>query len=185
MPSVLAVHRSPTHTFSKFPEPAVTLLAGLGVEGDAHCGATVRHQYLVRRNAAAPNRAQVHLLEAEFLATLSGAPSSDQSLAVPEPILPGQFGENITTHGLALCTLPHGTRLRLGANALLELTNLRSPCKLMDGLRPGLMKASFHPGTRTPRAGVLAIVLEGGVVHPHDGIEVLLPSTPHRPLQPA
>ena len=185
MPTVLAVHRSPTHTFSKFPEPAIALLAGMGVEGDAHCGATVRHRYLVRKNSSAPNRAQVHLLEAEFLTTLSSASSSDQAPLFREPILPGQFGENITTRGLALCTLPHGTRLRLGATALVALTNLRSPCKLMDGLRPGLMKASFHPGTRTPRAGVLAIVLEGGTIHPGDAIEVLLPGVPHLPLQPA
>lgn len=186
MPTIVAVHRSPTHTFSKYSEPSIHLLTGLGVEGDAHCGPTVRHRYLARKDPAAPNLAQVHLLEAEFLETLSRvAPPSDQMTLVPEPILPGQFGENITTRGLALCTLPHGTRLRLGATALIEFTNLRSPCKLMNGLRPGLMKASFHPGTRLPRAGVLAIVLEAGTVRAEDFIEVLLPEAPHRSLQPA
>ena len=190
MPTIIAVHRSPTHTFSKLPESSIHLLAGLGVEGDAHCGATIRHRYLARKNPAAPNLAQVHLLEAEFLETLSrvtSPPDRNTLFAEPNrgPILPGQFGENITTRGLALCALPHATRLRLGATALVELTSLRTPCKLMNGLRPGLMKASFHPGTRLPRAGVLAIVLEAGSVRADDPIEVLLPAAPHRSLQPA
>lgn len=179
MPTIVAVHRSPTHTFSKMTQPSIELLAGLGVEGDAHCGATVRHRYLARKNPAAPNLAQVHLLEAELLDTLAADP------ALQPAIRPGEFGENITTRGLVLCTLPYGTRLRLGPFAVVELTNLRSPCRLMNDLRPGLMKSSFHPGTRLPRAGVLAVVLEAGTVSANDSIEVLLPGAPHHPLQPA
>ncbi len=184
MPQVLAVHRSPTHTFSKYPQPSIHLLAGLGVEGDAHCGATVRHRYLVRKDPTRPNRAQVHLLESEFLDTL--AAEALESLGTPEPpILPGRFGENITTRGLPLCTLPVHTRLHLGPSAVVELLNLRSPCRLMNDLRPGLMKRSFHPNTRTPRAGVLAIVHQGGTIHPNDPIHIELPPAPHHPLQPA
>ena len=175
---VVAVSLNPKHTFSKSPQPCIHLLAGLGVEGDAHCGATVRHRYLVRRNPAAPNRTQVHLLEAEFLETL----------AIEAPNLPalhpGDFGENILTRSLDLISLPLGTRLHLGPSAVVELTGLRSPCKQMDTLGPSLMKASFVPGTRRPRAGVMAIVLELGTLSAADTIHVELPPAPHTALRP-
>ena len=148
-PSILAVHSSPAHTFTKQPQLYIRLLAGQGVEGDAHCGPTVRHRYLVRRNPFAPNRTQVHLLAMEFLDDLSTASASFAS------IVPGEFGENITTRDLNLISLPLGTRLRLGPDAVVELTGLRSPCKQMNTLRPGLMQAAFSPGTRHPRAGVM------------------------------
>ena len=173
-PFILAVHSSPTHTFTKHPHSFLRLLAGQGVEGDAHCGATIRHRYLVRRNPTAPNRMQVHLLAAEFLDDLSGFPT----------IQPGEFGENITTRHLDLISLPRNTRLHLGPDAIIELTGLRSPCKQMNTLRPGLMQAAFSPGTRNPRAGVMAIVLSGGLVRPADCISIALPASPHQPLRP-
>ena len=177
-PTVVAVHRSSTHSFTKQPQGLIRLLTGLGVEGDAHCGATVRHRYLARRNPSAPNRMQVHLLTAEFLAELAS------SGIVSPPVLPGEFGENITTAGMDLLTLPLGARLHLGSEAVVELTGLRSPCHQMNTLRPGLMKASFVPGTRSPRAGVMAIVLAGGRLCPSDPISVALPPLPHLPLLP-
>ena len=175
---VLAVSLNPKHTFSKLPQPAIHLLAGLGIDGDAHCGATVRHRYLVRRDPAAPNRTQVHLLEAEFLDALASEAPSLPTLN------PGDFGENILTRSLDLRSLPVGARLHLGPHAIVELTGLRSPCKQMDTLRPGLMKASFIPGTRHPRAGVMAIVIAGGTISPSDTIRVELPPAPHIPLRP-
>ena len=178
LPSIVAVHRCPTHSFSKHSESVIRLLPGLGVEGDAHCGATVRHRYLARRNPAAPNRTQVHLLATEFLAELAS------SAIVSPPILPGDLGENITTRGINLLTLPLGTRLVLGFEAVIELTGLRSPCTQMNTLRSGLMKAAFQPGTRSPRAGVMAIVLTGGVLRPFDPIAIELPPAPHLPLLP-
>lgn len=176
--TVLTVSLSPKHTFSKLPQSSIHLLAGRGVEGDAHCGATVQHRFLRRRNPAAPNRLQVHLLAAEFLATVA------KNLSDTQPILPGDLGENVTTRALDLLALPLGTTLHLGAQAIVELTGLRSPCKLMNKLRPGLMQAAFHPGTRSPRAGVMAIVLQSGVVESNDLIHVTLPTSPHLPLRP-
>ena len=175
---ILALSLNPNHTFSKSRQPSIHLLAGLGVEGDAHCGATVRHRYLVRRNPAAPNRTQVHLLEAEFLETLSTEAPNSPALQ------PGDFGENILTRSLDLISLPLGTRLHLGPSAVVELTGLRSPCKQMDTLRPGLMKASFIPGTRHPRAGVMAIVLVSGTLSAADTIHIVLPPAPHTALSP-
>ena len=175
---VVAVSLNPKHTFSKLPQLSIHLLAGLGVEGDAHCGSTVRHRYLVRRNPAAPNRTQVHLLEAEFL----------EALATDAPNFPafhpGDFGENILTRSIRLISLPLGTRLHLGPTAIVELTGLRSPCKQMNTLRPGLMKASFVPGTRRHRAGVMAVVLEAGTLSAADTIHVELPPEPHIALRP-
>ena len=119
----------------------------LGVEGDAHAGAKVRHRYQVRRNPNAPNLCQVHLLPAELFAELA-----EQGLAVAA----GEMGENVTTAGLDLLDLPRGARLRLGDGAVVELTGLRQPCAQMNGLRPGLMKACLGralDGTVVRKAG--------------------------------
>lgn len=178
-PQVLSVNLNPKHTFSKHPQPRIHLLAGLGVEGDAHCGAAVRHVYLRRRNPAAPNRTQVHLLATELLDDLNQSGFD---------LHPGDLGENITTRGLDLIALPSATRIHLGPEAVLELTGLRTPCIQMNRLRPGLMAASFaHDPTLSrnrPRAGVMAIVLQGGLVEPGAPIALQLPPHPHTPLHP-
>jgi hypothetical protein len=175
---VLSVSLSPTHSFSKFNTPQIQLLAGLGVQGDAHCGATVRHRYRVRRNRNAPNLTQVHLLHAEFLAELAL-----QGLALN----PGQLGENITTSGIDLLALPRHTRLHLGASAVVEVTGLRDPCSQMNDLRPGLMKACLGrdtSGTKVRKSGIMAIVVAAGPVHPGDAISIELPAGNPLPLLP-
>ena len=63
---VVAVSRSATHTMSKPNQPVITLLAGLGVAGDAHAGITVRHRSRVARDPNQPNLRQVHLIHAEL-----------------------------------------------------------------------------------------------------------------------
>ncbi len=175
---VLAVHLSPTHTFSKQPQPQIHLLAKLGVQDDAHCGPTVRHRYLRRRNPAAPNLTQVHLLAVEFLQDLNRNGFD---------LHPGDLGENILTSAIDLVHLPVATRLHLGPTAVVELTGLRTPCIQMNRLQPGLMAASFNLdtlGRKTPRAGVMAIVLNTGAVEPGHPIHIELPPPPHHPLVP-
>ncbi len=175
---VEAVSLSATHTFSKRVAAEIRLLAGLGVEGDAHAGVTVKHRYMVRKNPEAPNLCQVHLLHAELFAELA---LKGISLA------PGEMGENITTTGLDLLSLPVGARLGLGTEAVVEITGLRQPCKQMDGLRPGLMKACLaknSAGGVVRKAGVMGIVLAGGVVRPDDPITTRLPPGPLRALGP-
>lgn len=175
---VIAVHRSSSHSFSKFAEDAIALVPGLGVEGDAHAGATVRHRSRVRRDPTQPNLRQVHLLQAELF---------DELMERGHAVWPGDMGENVTTRGVDLLRLPTGTRLRLGAQAVVELTGLRNPCSQMDRFQPGLMAAVLGrdpQGALVRKAGVMAVVLEGGAVHPGDGIEVLLPQGPPRPLEP-
>jgi MOSC domain-containing protein YiiM len=174
--AVTAVSRGSTHAFSKSAQERIRLLAGLGVEGDAHLGVTVRHRSRARRDPTAPNLRQVHLLAAEL---------HDELGAAGFAVAPGQMGENVTTRGVDLLALPVGTRLRLGRDAVVEVTGLRNPCVQLDRFRPGLMAAVLdrdEHGGLVRRAGVMAIVVTGGDVRPADAIRIELPAGPHRPL---
>ena len=176
---VQAVHRSSVHGFSKQAEDeGIVLLQGLGVEGDAHAGTTVRHRSRVRRDPTQPNLRQVHLLHAELF---------EELMAAGFPVWAGDLGENVTTRGLDLLALSAGTRLRLGAQAVVEVTGLRNPCSQIDRFQPGLMQAVLdrrEDGTLVRKAGVMAVVVQGGAVRAGDAIEVLAPAGPHRPLEP-
>jgi MOSC domain-containing protein YiiM len=175
---VTAVCISATHTMSKPPALSIRLVAGLGVEGDAHAGTTVKHRSRVRRDPTTPNIRQVHLIHAEL---------HDELARAGFTLAPGEMGENVTTRGLDLLALPERTRLRLGADAVIELTGLRNPCVQLDKLRPGLMAATLDRdanGELVRKTGVMAVVLAGGDVCPGDPITVELPSLPHRPLAP-
>ena len=176
--TVIAVSRSPSHTLSKPNEGSIRLLAGLGVEGDAHMGITVKHRSRVRRDPSQPNLRQVHLIHAEL---------HDELEAAGFRLAPGVMGENVTTSGVDLLGLPTGTRLRLGAAALVEVTGLRNPCAQLDKIQPGLMAATLARdagGNLVRKAGVMAIVLTAGEVRPGDTIAVELPPEPRRKLQP-
>jgi MOSC domain-containing protein YiiM len=175
---VLAVHRSSSHSFSKFAEDAITLVAGLGVEGDAHAGATVKHRSRVRRDPSQPNLRQVHLLQAELF---------DELMARDHAVWPGDMGENITTRGIDLLALPTGTRLRLGSDAVIELTGLRNPCSQIDRFQPGLMAAVLDrdaQGGVVRKSGVMAIVIQGGEVRAGSPIVAELPAGMPRALEP-
>lgn len=175
---VAAVSRSATHTFSKVNEGCILLVAGLGAEGDAHAGETVKHRSRVAQDPGQPNLRQVHLIHAELHGELRAAGFE---------VAAGHMGENITTRGVDLLGLPAGTRLRLGAEAVVEVTGLRNPCAQLDGLQPGLMKATLgrdEQGNLVRKAGVMAIVLTGGEVRPGDTVTVELPPEPWRALEP-
>jgi MOSC domain-containing protein YiiM len=175
---ITSVHRSPAHGFSKETVPEVRLLAGLGVEGDTHAGATVQHRSRVARDPAQPNLRQVHLLHAELLADLA---------AGGYDVRPGALGENLTTAGVDLLGLPTGTLLRLGTDAVVEVTGLRNPCVQIDRFSPGLLKQVLHTdaaGRPVRLTGVMAVVRQGGSVRPGDPVVVVLPEEPHVPLAP-
>ena len=175
--SVVAACSSPRHGFSKQPQLSIRLLAGRGVEGDAHCGETVQHVYLKRKNPGALNRMQVHLLQSELFDDLALA---DVHLG------PGQLGENITTRGIDLLGLPLGTHLLLGTEAVVELTGLRTPCKQIDTFMPGLLKQIVGRDAENrvlAKAGAMAVVLQTGELQPGNRIQIVLPATPHLPLQ--
>jgi MOSC domain-containing protein YiiM len=176
--TVTAVSRSPEHTFPKLTQASITLVTGLGVEGDAHQGATVKHRSRLLRFARTPNLRQVHLVHAEL---------HDELRQAGFEVKPGEIGENVTTRGVDLLALPVGTRLRLGARAVVEVTGLRNPCAQLDRFQRGLMQAVLGRDARgglVRKSGIMAIVLEGGEVAPGDTVQVELPAPPHRPLEP-
>ena len=175
---VVAVSSSPSHTMRKEARASIRLLAGVGVEGDAHAGSTVRHRSRVARDPTAPNLRQVHLVHAEL---------HDELAAAGFAVEAGELGENVTTRGVGLLGLPVGTRLHLGASAVVEVTGLRNPCSQLDGLQPGLLGAVLSrddAGRLVRKAGVMAVVVEGGDVCPGDSIAVELPHGPRRALEP-
>jgi MOSC domain-containing protein YiiM len=162
--TVFALARDAAHRFSKQHCSSLTLLAGLGVEGDAHAGRTVQHLSRIATDPKAPNLRQVHLIHAELYAELAGLGFA---------LEPGQLGENVTTSGLDLLGLSRGTRLRLGTEAMIEITGLRNPCKQLDALAPGLMAAVLAraaDGTLVRKCGVMAVVVSGGEVRVGDAV---------------
>jgi MOSC domain-containing protein YiiM len=174
---VTAVSCSGAHTFTKPNAGAIRLVAGLGVEGDAHLGVTVKHRTLVRSDPTRPNLRQVHLMHAEL---------HEELRAAGFPVEAGLIGENVTTRGIALLCLPAGTRLHLGAAAVVEVTGLRNPCRQLDAFQAGLTAALLgrdENGNLIRKAGIMSIVLAGGEIRPGDAIGIELPLEPHRALE--
>jgi MOSC domain-containing protein YiiM len=175
---VVAVSRNAKHTFSKYSEPTIRLLAGLGVEGDAHHGHKVQHVYHARKNPEAPNLRQVHLIHEELLHELRAAGFD---------VGPGAIGENITTRGVDLLGLPMGARLHLGNEAVIEITGLRNPCRQIDAFAKGLTAAVLRrtaDGHLVRRAGIMGIVINAGIVQAGDAIVVELPTGKYQTLLP-
>jgi MOSC domain-containing protein YiiM len=176
MSIVTAVSRSARHSFSKPNELFIRLVAGLGVEGDAHLGETVKHRSRVRADPTQPNLRQVHLIHSEL---------HDELRAAGFDVSAGEMGENITTRGLDLLGLPVGARLHVGDTAVVQVTGLRNPCVQLDRFQSGLTAAVLDrapDGSLVRKAGIMSIVLTGGDVRPGDPIRVELPPEPHRPL---
>lgn len=174
---VIAVHLNASHTFSKQSVQQIKLLEGLGVEGDAHCGATVRHRSRVARDPSQPNLRQVHLIHGELFDELSEKAFNVQ---------PGDLGENITTRGLDLLSLPEGTELHIGGHAVVTLTGLRNPCAQINHFQAGLMSAVLGrspEGKLLRKSGVMCVVTKAGPVSPGDDIAVKLPPLPYRELE--
>ncbi len=173
----MSVNRNATHGFSKLPRLSILLVAGLGVDGDAHMGAKVKHRYDMARDPTKPNLRQVHLIQAELFEELAEAGFS---------VAPGDLGENITTRGINLLALSPGTLLALGSDAVVEITGLREPCVLIDRFQNGLMKACLGrdaDGSLIRKTGVMAVVRSSGEVGVGDSIRVMLPEKPHRRLE--
>jgi MOSC domain-containing protein YiiM len=174
---VVAVSISASHGLSKQPQDRIQLLAGLGVEGDAHQGATTQHRWLVKKDPTRRNLTQVHLLQEELF---------DELATTGFSIKAGVVGENITTRGVDLLCLPTGTKLHI-KKAVIEVTGLRDPCSQLNKLAPGLMKALIkldENGRVVRKAGIMGVVLIGGTVRSGDAIHVELPPEPWRNMGP-
>ena len=175
---VTAVSSNAAYSFSKPNRTHVTLLAGLGVEGDVHAGETIRHQFRMTYEPDLPNLRQVHLMHEELF---------DELALKGHAVAAGQLGENITTRGVDLLGLPTGTLLHLGEQAVIEVTGLRNPCAKINDFRPGLLGEVFAldpvSGDFSFKSGIMAVVRRGGRVRPDDAVEAELPPGPHRPLE--
>lgn len=194
-PCVVAVSRDDVHRFSKTPVEEIELVAGLGVQGDAHAGTLVQHRSRVRRDPNQPNLRQVHLVPAELFEL---AKRMGYSLAA------GDLGENVLTSGVDLHALPVDTRLHLGDEAVVRITGLRNPCAQINDFKPGLLKVVLAkadgtptdqpaPSTASPeagtvqvirRAGVMSVVERSGTVRACDQIGVELPDGERFDLAP-
>lgn len=174
---VIALAKAPDHSFSKQVASEIRVIAGLGVEGDAHQGAEVKHRSRVAVDPSQPNLRQVHLIHAELFDELS---------AKGFDVAPSQLGENITTRGIDLLGLPRGTLLRIGAEVVLEVTGLRNPCGQIENFRTGLLAAVLDRGAHgeiVRKTGIMAIALSGGTVRISDPVTTELPAPPHLPLE--
>lgn len=177
MSSVVSVSRCDKHRFSKSAEDQLTLIANHGVAGDAHAGVTVKHRSRVAVDPTQPNLRQVHLIHQELLSELRG---EGFDLAA------GDLGENILTTGIDLLGLPTDTVLAIGDGVRLRITGLRNPCAQIEAFRAGLLRHVAYKGQDgqlVRKAGVMAVVISGGVVRPDDKITATLPALPHKPLE--
>ncbi|MFF9819662.1 MOSC domain-containing protein [Streptomyces sp. NPDC014006] len=175
--TITAVSSNGVYSFTKPNRESIRLLAGFGVEGDVHGGATVKHRFRMAKDPSQPNLRQVHLMHEELF---------DELRAAGFEVAAGQLGENVTTRGIDLLGLPTGARLLLGDEAVVEVTGLRNPCAQIDGFHKGLLKEVVGQGADGRprfRSGIMSVVVAGGVVRPGDGVEVELPDGPHRPLE--
>jgi MOSC domain-containing protein YiiM len=175
-PVVVGVSKDCQHRFSKQPCESITLLEGIGVEGDAHAGITVQHRSRVAADPTQPNLRQVHLIHSEFF---------DEARTHGYELAQGDLGENVLTGRLDVLALPRDTRLHLGERAVVRVTGLRNPCQQINDFRSGLLKVAITRdanGELVRRAGIMGVVELGGVVTPCDTIRVELPPGPHIPL---
>ena len=174
---VVAVASDAAHRFSKHQVPEIEMITGLGVKGDAHEGVTVKHRSRVAVDPSQPNLRQVHLIHAELF---------DELTAKGFEVGPSDLGENVTTAGIDLLTLPRSALLRIGCSAVLEVTGLRNPCAQIEHFQPGLLAAVLYRGPNNEvvrKSGIMAVVRSGGVVRPGDRIDVEMPPLPHLPLE--
>ena len=175
---IVALAHDALHRISKQPAEQLRFVAGLGVEGDAHAGLTMQHRSRWVRQRTVPNLRQVHLIHAELF---------DELAANGFALSSAQMGENVTTRGIDLLGLSAGTRLRLGGEAVIEVTGLRNPCFKLDQIAPGLMQAVLEKGpgkTLIRKAGVMAIVIASGEVRVGDGIAIVHTPDGTIPLAP-
>ncbi len=176
LPKIIALSKSDTHSMGKHNQESVELIEDFGIEGDVHAGKTVKHRYLVLKKRDAPNLRQVHLVHSELFEELAEEGFN---------IEPGMIGENITTQGIDLLHLPTDTILHLGNEAKVRITGLREPCKQLNDVQRGLLKAVISKdseGNIFRKTGVMSVVTKGGKVSKNDEIRVEYPPEPFRPL---
>lgn len=145
MAEVVAVNVSTEKGTRKKTVPSCTVLIDHGVEGDAHAGKWHR---------------QVSLLAEESIAKM-------QAKLTDIELKPGDFAENITTSGIDVKSLPVGTKLRIGEEVELEVTQIGKECHLACDIRKQVGDCVM------PREGIFAVVICEGTIKPGDAIVVV------------
>jgi len=137
---IKAISVSQERGIQKTNVPRAELKAGFGIIGDAHSGDWHR---------------QVSLL------------GLDKMIAKGAKVAPGNFAENITTEGIDLCALEIGSKLKLGTDVELEITQsgkkCHSHCEIFEQIGDCIM----------PREGIFARVVRAGTINVGDLIEVI------------
>lgn len=146
MAKILAVNISEKKKTPKITIPEGRLIEDFGLEGDAHAGKWHR---------------QISLLGAESIEKARNGRT--------DGLCHGVFAENLTTEGIELFTLPIGTRLRVGSEAVLEISQIGKECHDGCAIRQLVGQCVM------PREGVFARVVKGGVVRAGDELAVLPP----------
>jgi MOSC domain-containing protein YiiM len=142
MAKVIAVCTSEKKGTTKTPVPEITVQENYGVAGDAHADCTTHRQ--------------VSLLAEESIDKMRG-----KGLELNY----GDFAENITTKGIDLLSLPIGTRLNVGKEVILEMTQIGKECHADCAIRQQIGDCIM------PREGIFARVIRGGKVKAGDNIE--------------
>ena len=166
---VVSVSARSGHGLGKDVRAFINLIAGQGIEGDAHCGVTVKHRSRVAKDPAQPNLRQVHLIPIALF---------DDVAAMGFQLKPGELGENILTRGIDLLNLPRDALLSIGDHVVLEVTGLRNPCHQLNEHTEGLMHALLcrdADGQLIRKGGIMGIVRAGGQVRSGDKIVVSHP----------
>jgi MOSC domain-containing protein YiiM len=175
---IISVNRSSGHTMIKPPVDSIQIVAGIGIEGDAHSGEKVKHVWDKKRNPDKLNLRQVHLIHSELFEELKDSHGFS--------ISPGEMGENITTKGIPLLDLPRNTILHIGNDVQLKVTGLRMPCSQLEPIQKGLMKAVMpkdEQGDLILKTGIFSIAIQSGEIKPGDSIRIEYPEKPFLGLQ--
>lgn len=175
---VVSVSARKGHGLGKTVSLFISLVAGQGVAGDAHCGEKVKHRSRAAQFPDMANLRQVHLIGAELLEELAR-----KGFLVSA----GELGENILTQDIDLLALPTGTELHFPSGAVVRLTGLRNPCRQLEGHSPGLMAALLGrdaEGGLIRKGGVMGVVVMGGDVQAGDRMTLVLPAGEAKALQP-
>ncbi|HOW57732.1 MAG TPA: MOSC domain-containing protein [Smithellaceae bacterium] len=143
MGRILSVNISNHKGEKKHPVASCPALINTGLENDAHAGRELR---------------QISLLADESIGKMRR-----QGLCVSF----GDFAENLTTAEIDLISLPLGTKLKVGNDVLLEVTQIGKvcpkPCAIFYTVGECVM----------PKEGIFTRVLTAGVIHVGDEITVL------------
>lgn len=143
MSKIIAVCKSKKKGTRKEPVAKGVLKEDYGLVGDAHADCCTHRQ--------------VSLLATE---------SINKMRRLGFDVGPGDFAENLTTEGIDLLSLPVGTRISIGGEIILEITQIGKDCHTGCAIYRQIGKCIM------PKEGVFTRVIKGGLVNVGDTIRL-------------